>query len=102
VGCRSGGPGTVWAADITADGASACWTFDRRPGALLRLVSFATPHGSPVEPVIEVVRPDGTTVCGPSADDVQYCQIDEWGTHAQLARDRLGTNTGGFAISVEE
>jgi hypothetical protein len=54
-----------------------------------------------IDPVTEVVRPDGTTLCAPShADDVS-CSPPAAGTYTVLVRDASGTRAGGYAISLQ-
>ena len=54
------------------------------------------------DPSIEVLRPDGTTVCGPADATLESCAFDTTGTHQVIVRDRSGpgTDTGSYFLAV--
>jgi len=50
---------------------------------------------------IEVIRPNGTTVCGPGDDTLNSCTFDTTGTHQVIIRDRSGpgNDTGNYFLA---
>lgn len=54
-----------------------------------------------IDPNAELVRPNGTTLCGPTRHDEFTCTVDTTGAHAVFLRDFWGTRTGGFALSLQ-
>ena len=54
------------------------------------------------DPSIEVLRPNGTTVCGPGDETLNSCAFDTTGTHQVIVRDRSapGTDTGDYFLAV--
>jgi hypothetical protein len=48
----------------------------------------------------EVLRPDGTTLCGPTSAVSQSCAIASSGTYSVLIIDAAGSGTGGYTVSL--
>jgi hypothetical protein len=52
-------------------------------------------------PLMEVTRPNGTTLCGPTLGDDSTCTANTAGGHTILVRDMgPGTRTGEYTIAV--
>ena len=77
------------AAPATARSASAGASAWSRPGARPGLV-------------LEVVRPDGTTVCAPSGGLRPACLLDTAGTHRILVSTPAASNTGNYRVVLEK
>ena len=76
---------------------SDCYSFAGTAGDQLRLRLLKT--SGLLSPTQEVVRPNGTTLCGPSGGDLT-CRLSKTGTFVILVEDSAGTNTGIYAIAV--
>jgi hypothetical protein len=52
----------------------------------------------------EVLRNDGTTLCGPTFSDVFNCVLTTNGSHTVIIRDGAGTgaSTGSYALELDE
>ena len=103
VGCTAltlGSPGA--AATIDDPGELGCHTFTASSGAQVR-VRVGDQAGGTVNPVVEVVRPDGTTVCGPTFSDDFNCTLTSSGQHSVLVRDGngAGAGTGGYTVRAD-
>jgi hypothetical protein len=86
------------AGTVSAAGQTNCYTFSGTAGDEIRL-RLITTSGS-VSPTQEVLRPNGTTICGPSNTGDLTCPLTDTGTHALLIEDQSGINTGAYVISV--
>ena len=60
-------------------------------------------HHGGLNPVTEVLRPDGTTVCAKTFADDQTCALDANGPHTMIVRDGAGNGeaTGTAAVRIE-
>jgi len=85
-------------AGAISTGETECWRFTGAAADRVR-VRLVTPSGN-LDPRAEVLRPDGTTRCGPAAADDQTCTLDAAGTHTILVRDG-GAGSGGYSLSVQ-
>jgi hypothetical protein len=94
---------TVGAAPVTrtvAAGEVDCVTFAGRTGDTVRLRVIKT--GGDLQPLAEVVTPDGTTVCSPTTADEITCDIVATATHTIRVRDAApGTRTGEYRVTVQ-
>jgi len=54
-----------------------------------------------IDPTTEILRPDGTTRCTPSALENRTCFLDTAGLHFVLVRDGAATDTGNYRISFQ-
>ena len=52
------------------------------------------------DPVMEVLRPDGSTVCPATSLDSTTCELDADGEHTILVRDRDGTSAGLYRLAM--
>jgi hypothetical protein len=101
VGCgnlqysTSGTSGTIAPPDETD-----CWRLDGATGDVARVRVIKT-AGANLGPNVEVLRPNGTTRCGPTTARELTCQLDATGTHTILVRDYYGTNSGEYRIVIE-
>ena len=95
-----GGP--VETGQVNLAGALACLTFSGSAGDE---TSFsATSTGGTWNPITDVVRTDGSTLCGPTFSDVFTCTLTTNGTHTVILRDGAGTGaaTGSYALALDE
>ncbi len=67
-------------------------------GARLRV--RAVTAAAALEPLVEVLRPEGTTRCNPTFADDWTCLLDLDGTRTLLVSDAGGA-TGGYWISMQ-
>src|SRR5207249_1582636 len=76
-----------------------CFTFSgiARDQIRVRLVKTS----GTLFPLQEVVRPNGTSICGPTTATDQTCPIDRTGTHTIIVEDSGGTNTGDYSIAMQ-
>ena len=94
--------GAVETGAVSLAGALACLTFSGTAGDE---ISFsATSTGGTWNPLTDVVRTDGTTLCGPTFADVFTCTLTTNGTHTVIIRDGAGTgsSTGSYALELDE
>src|SRR5438552_17693325 len=77
-----------------------CFSYSGTAGDRTRVRVVKT-SGASFFPTQEVVRPNGTTVCGPTSAADQTCGLDTTGIHKIIVRDSAGTNTGGYAIAIQ-
>jgi hypothetical protein len=75
-----------------------CFTFSGTAGERVRRWVVRT--SGTLLPYHEVLRPDGTTLCGPTTSREQTCMLDTDGTHTVLVRDSSGTGTGSYRLSL--
>jgi hypothetical protein len=87
--------GTILAPDETD-----CWRFDANARDRVRIRVTKTGGGA-FNPRIELLRPTGTTLCGPTGFAELTCTLDLTGTHTILIRDAAGTNPGDYRIAIE-
>src|SRR3989442_9983224 len=101
VGCTPLRFGTApTATTISAAGEMDCYTFTGTAGDQIRVRVAET--ASPLVATQEVVRPNGTTVCGPTSATDQTCGLDTTGTGRIIVHDNAGTNTGGYPRAVQQ
>src|SRR5438477_510852 len=74
-----------------------CFTFSAAAGDDHR-IRVAETSGTLVARV-DVVRPDGTTVCGPSSQ--RRCQLDAAGTFRIVVGDNAGAGTGNYKLAIQ-
>lgn len=76
------------------------YTFDGRAGDRM-LFEVARTSGE-LDPVVEIYRPDGTSVCGPSnrSSIPGRCDLDATGVHTLLVGDSSGNRTGSYELTV--
>src|SRR5439155_1523573 len=98
VGCPAvlygGAPG---AGTIGSAGQLACHTFSGTAGERVRVHVVA--RSGTLKQTAELVRPNGTTVCGSTAN--LTCSLNATGTYTVLVFDGLGTGTGGYAVAIQ-
>ena len=98
VGCSSLTYANATRTGAISPGEAECWRFLSNDGARLR-VRVVTAAAA-LEPLVEVLRPDGTTRCIPTFADDSTCVLDLDGTHTLLVNDAGGA-TGGYSISIQ-
>jgi hypothetical protein len=79
-------------ATLFAPGVTRCYRLDGQPGTQLRVRVV-----SAANPATEVLRPNGTDVCGPSHADDVTCSLDVAGPHTIV----VAGPTGDFAIEAQ-
>jgi hypothetical protein len=86
--------------DITLAGALACGTFSGKAGDVMHFAFIST--GGAWNPTGEVLRTDGTTLCGPTFTDEFNYTLTTNGQHTLIIRDGAGTGAalGSYSISV--
>ena len=94
------GPALTWggaavAGTLTAAGDSACHRFTAAAGDRIRVNPQSATAG--VNPATEVVRPDGTSLCGINSGPLT-CTAGVGGTYTLLVRDPL---PGGYGVSIQ-
>ena len=99
VGCTalSFGPPPV-GSSIGVAAATDCYIFSGSVGDRVRARAAET--SGTLFAVLEMVRPDGTTLCGPTSLDQLTCQLDTAGSHTALVRDTFGTGTGDYELAL--
>ena len=100
VGCGNLQYNTSGASGTIAPGETDCWRLDGAAGDVARVRVIKT-AGANFGPNVEVLRPNGTTRCGPTTAREFTCQLDASGTHTILIRDYYGTNNGEYRIVIE-
>jgi hypothetical protein len=89
---------------ITNAGEMDCFTLNGTNLDRVRIRVIRNTSGDPMAPQTEVVRPNGTTVCGPDTAINQNCpQLDVTGTHRIIVRDgsSAGTATGTYRLQIQ-
>ena len=101
VGCAAGVFGDSEVATINNPGEIACYTFAASSGDRIRSRVIAT--SGALNPTTEVLRPDGTAVCGVNFADDQTCALDATGEHTLIVREGAGSGeaTGTAAVRIE-
>ena len=84
---------------VTTTGETDCWRFDATAGHRVRIRAVTT--SGALNPVVEVLRPTGTTRCSATTNDDVTCQLDIQGTHTILIHDSGGTATGNYRLSLQ-
>jgi hypothetical protein len=92
--------GEVVSCDIKHAGDMQSLSFPGTTGHILRL-RVAVTAGS-LGPYADVRRPNQSVVCGPTQIDEFACTLDANGTHTLNVRDVSGTNTGTFAVTIQD
>ena len=78
-----------------------CFTYNATTAAQKLRVRVAEKGASPtLTAMIEVVRPNGTTVCTPTGATEVNCNLDATGNHRIIVRDFTGQSTGTYGISA--
>jgi hypothetical protein len=99
-GCTTiafGGSPHAGSIDVAAE--TDCYRFSASNGDHVR-VRVSKTSGT-LNPLVEVVRPNGTTLCGPTTSVDFNCTLDANGKHTILVRDAGGTATGGYTARVD-
>lgn len=99
LGCTHPRFGHTQQGALTAAGSVNCYHFVGNAGDHVRLRVVAT-DGTAVANT-ELLNPNGTTLCGPSAAIDQTCRLNNGGTHTILVRDLDGPNTGGYTLYLQ-
>jgi len=84
---------------VTTTGETDCWRFPATAGDRVRIRAVKT--SGALNPVVEILRPSGTTRCNPTATDDVTCQLDITGTHTILVHDSGGTATGNYLLGLQ-
>lgn len=95
-------------AEIAMYGRSCEYTFYGRAGATVSIAMIRTPYSS-IDPWLDLLDPSGTRVAsndnGYSAggldSSISRYRLPRTGTYRIVARDRTGTQTGGFQIYLK-
>ena len=88
-------------ASIAAAGEMDCFSFTGASLDDIRLRIIENAPGDPVDPRTEFIRPNGTSICGPSNNLERTCILDAAGSHKLLVTDNGGTNTGSYRIQIQ-
>ena len=88
-------------ATINDPGELACYTFAASSGDRIR--ARVIPNTGALNPLTDVLRPDGTTVCAATFADDQTCTLDTTGQQTLIVRDGagIGEATGTAAVRFE-
>jgi len=86
-------PGT-----ISAAAQMHCYSFAGTTGD--KMTAHDAKSSGLLSPQQEIVRPNRTTICGPSTSTDLLCTLDTTGTYIIIVEDSTGTNTGGYTIKV--
>jgi hypothetical protein len=84
---------------VTTTGETDCWRFGATAGLRVRIRAVKT--SGALDPVVEVLRPDGTTRCSATTRDDVTCQLDVQGTHTILVNDSGGTAIGDYWLGLQ-
>jgi hypothetical protein len=84
---------------VTTTGETDCWRFPATAGDRVRIRALRT--SGALDPVVEVLRPAGTTRCAPTTTDDVTCRLDVTGTHTILVDDSGGTATGNYLLGLQ-
>ena len=76
-----------------------CYTFMGNNGDHVRVRVVGT-DGTFV-PYTQIIKPNGTTLCGPSTDIEQTCRLTTTGQHRVMIRDQNGTGTGAYTVYIQ-
>jgi len=98
VGCNAPPFGTTTPGSIAVAAETDCFTFIGTVGGQVRVKVIKT--AGPLILYVEVLRPDGTTLCGPTTAPEFTCQLDTTGTYTILVRDLSGRNTGNYTLTL--
>jgi hypothetical protein len=90
--------GSASAGSISAAGQMNCYTFSATAGQSVDAHLVHTSGG--LVPSQEVLRPNGTTACGPTTAVDLTCTLDTTGAYTIVVEDQSGTNTGAYTIKV--
>ena len=101
LGCADTAFGDSVVANINNPGEIACYTFSAASGDRIR--SRVIPTSGALNPLTEVLRPNGTAVCGVTFADDQTCALDTNGLHTVIVREGAGNGeaTGTAAVRFE-
>jgi hypothetical protein len=99
-GSEPGPEAPIPAGSIAAAAETDCYRFSGADADRARIRVVKT--SGTVDPLTEVVRPNGTTVCAATFSDDFTCVLDTGGMHTILVRDNIGTNTGGYTVKVDK
>ena len=66
----------------------------------MTLTVTETSSSPPFFSLHELVRPNGTTICGPTTGSPLNCSLDSDGTHVIVVGDNDGVDTGNYTIRV--
>lgn len=100
VGCAAvtvGGAAATDAMDVPGD--MDCFTFSGVASSTVRV--RVTKTSGTWTPYTEVLRPDGTTVCGPTTSGDFNCTIDVAGSRTILVRDVSGPGVGNYTVELD-
>jgi hypothetical protein len=101
VGCTAivygGGP---TAGSISTSGEFDCFTFTGAHGDQVNVHTLKT--SGTLATIHELIRPNGTTICGPQGGTDMSCTLDSDGTYTIIIEDSAGTNTGGYTTQVQK
>ena len=84
---------------VATTGETDCWRFPASAGDRVRIRAVKT--SGALDPVVEVLRPSGTTRCNPTTTDDVTCQLDITGTHTILVHDSGGTAFGNYLLGLQ-
>ena len=84
---------------VTTTGETDCWRFGATAGLRVRI--RAVKASGALDPVVEVLRPNGTTRCNAATSDDVTCQLDVQGDHTILVHDSGGTATGDYWLGLQ-
>ena len=87
----------VTSSSITANGQMKCFRFTDTAGDV---VHVKVNDSGALTAVQETMRPNGTSIAGPTAAADQQLTVDTDGTYTIIVEDSAGTNSGGFNIQV--
>lgn len=82
---------------LSVEGEIDCFTFDDLGKTQVRVAAIPTVNG--LTPFLELLNPDGTSLCGPSFSPLT-CTLGNVGQHAFLLRSFSGSETGSYKVNV--
>jgi hypothetical protein len=93
-----GGPPKTGSMNLA--GATVCFTFSGSAGDV---IAFSSTSSGAWNPLTEVLRNDGTTVCAATFADTFSCTLTTNGNHTVIIRDGAGTgsSTGNYALELD-
>jgi large repetitive protein len=93
------GATTPTSGSIGSAGAMSCYTFTANAGDQMRIRWGMTT--GPGTAYAQLVRPDGTLICGNASPSELNCQLGGAGKYHLILRDASGANTSSFKIMVQ-
>ncbi len=101
VGCSTLTFGLTILGSINSAAETDCFRFSGAVNDRVRLRVFNISGTLEYYPAQEILRPDGTTLCGPNTGGEQTCLLDVNGTYTILVNDFHGTGVGNYRLYLQ-